>query len=285
MAAEVTLAAIEVPIEDGKRFGIVAVDETELVTGFLEKPASPPAMPGQPDLTLASMGIYVFDSAVLIKALEEDAAKPQSKHDFGKDIIPALIGHGRTYAYPFYDENKKAAKYWRDIGTLDAYYEANMDLCRVNPEFNLYDPEWPLRTHQVQAPPAKFVFADEGRRCGQSLDSIISAGCIISGSRITGSVLCPNVRVHSFCNIDQSILMPGVRVGRHARIRRAIVDRDVLIPRGALIGYVPEEDRRRHSVTEGGVVVVTAEDEPLIGPISEEALRSEAPADRGGAAT
>ena len=135
-----------------------------------------------------------------------------------------------VYAYRFYDENKKAAKYWRDIGTLDAYYEANMDLCHVNPEFNLYDPEWPLRTHQVQAPPAKFVFADEGRRCGQALDSIISAGCIISGSRITGSVLCPNVRVHSFCDIEQSILMPGVRVGRHARIRRAIVDRDVLHP-------------------------------------------------------
>ena len=140
MAAEVTLAAIEVPIEDGKRFGIVAVDETEHVTGFLEKPADPPAMPGQPDLTLASMGIYVFDSAVLIKALEEDAAKPHSHHDFGKDIIPALIGHGRTYAYPFYDENKKAAKYWRDIGTIDAYYEAQMDLCQVNPEFNMYDP-------------------------------------------------------------------------------------------------------------------------------------------------
>ena len=156
------------------------------------------------------------------------------------------------YAYRFYDENKKAAKYWRDIGTLDAYYEANMDLCQVNPEFNLYDPEWPLRTYQPQAPPAKFVFADEGRRCGQALDSMISAGCIISGSRIAGSVLCPNVRVHSFCDIEQSILMPGVRVGRHARIRRAIVDRDVFVPRGALIGYNDEEDRRRHTVTDAG---------------------------------
>jgi glucose-1-phosphate adenylyltransferase len=281
MAAEVTLAAIEVPIEDGKRFGIVAVDETERVTGFLEKPQDPPAMPGQPSLTLASMGIYVFDSAVLIKALEEDAAKPASHHDFGKDIIPALIGHGRTYAYPFYDENKKSAKYWRDIGTIDAYYEAQMDLCQVNPEFNMYDPEWPLRTYMPQAPPAKFVFAEDWRR-GEAQDSLISQGCIVSGSEIRGSILCPNVRVHSFCRIDQCILMPGVRVGRHARIRRAIIDRDVLIPRGALIGYDEVEDRRRHTVTESGVVVVTTDDEPLIGPLSDEALQFEAEADRKG---
>ncbi len=160
-----------------------------------------------------------------------------------------------------------------------------MDLCQVNPEFNLYDPEWPLRTYMPQAPPAKFVFAEEGRRCGQALDSVISGGCIISGSRISGSILGPNVRVHSFCDIEQSILMPDVRVGRHARIRRAIIDRDVLIPRGALIGYDPEEDRRRHAVTDNGIVVVTAEDEPLIGPISEEALRHEAGADRGGTAS
>ena len=183
-----------------------------------------------------------------------------------------MIAKQPVYAYRFYDENKKSAKYWRDIGTLDAYFEANMDLCQVNPEFNLYDPEWPLRTNQLQAPPAKFVFADEGRRCGHALDSIISAGCIVSGSRISGSVLCPNVRVHSFCEVDQSILMPGVRVGRHARIRRAIIDRDVFIPRGALIGYETEEDRRRHTVTDSGIVVVTTEDQPFIGEISEEAL-------------
>ncbi len=191
-----------------------------------------------------------------------------TNHDFGKDIIPALIHEAPVYAYRFYDENKKASKYWRDIGTLDAYFEANMDLCQVNPEFNLYDPEWPLRTYQPQAPPAKFVFAEAGRRCGQALDSVISPGCIVSGSTIYGSVLCPNVRVHSFCHIEQCILMPGVRVGRHARIRRAIIDRDVLIPRGALIGYDAEEDRRRHTVTESGVVVVTTDDEPLIGPLT-----------------
>jgi glucose-1-phosphate adenylyltransferase len=235
-------------------------------------------------VALASMGIYIFKADVLIRALEEDAPNPESKHDFGKDIIPALIATAPVYSYRFYDENKKASKYWRDIGTLDAYFDASMDLCQVNPEFNLYDPEWPLRTYQPQAPPAKFVFAEEGRRCGQALDSIISGGCIISGSRISGSILCPNVRVHSFCAIEQSILMPGVRVGRHARIRRAIIDRDVLIPRGALIGYNAEEDRRRHTVTETGVVVVTVEDEPLVGPISEDALRAEAEADRRGAA-
>ncbi|HUR34764.1 MAG TPA: glucose-1-phosphate adenylyltransferase [Vicinamibacterales bacterium] len=279
--AKVTLAAIEVPIAEAPQFGVVAIDEQERITGFQEKPQQPIAIPGSPDLALASMGVYIFDTDILVDALEADASQP-TKHDFGKDIIPALIHTAPVFAYRFYDENKKASKYWRDVGTLDAYFEANMDLCQVNPEFNLYDPEWPLRTYQPQAPPAKFVFAETGRRCGQALDSVISPGCIVSGSSIYGSVLCPNVRVHSFCHIEQSILMPGVRVGRHARIRRAIIDRDLLIPRGALIGYNPEEDRRRHAVTDSGVVVVTADDEPFIGPLSEEALRYEAEADRRG---
>ncbi len=276
--AGVTLAAIEVPSDEAQRFGVLQVDKDGRLTGFLEKPKNLP--PGEP--VLASLGIYIFDVDVLVPALEADARR-NTTHDFGKDIIPGLIDKIPVCAYRFYDENKKAAKYWRDIGTLDAYYDANMDLCHVNPEFNLYDPEWPLRTNQIQAPPAKFVFADEGRRCGQALDSIISAGCIISGSRITGSVLCPNVRVHSFCDIDQSILMPGVRVGRHARIRRAIVDRDVFVPRGALIGYNDEEDRRRHTVSDSGIVVVTTDDEPFIGDISEEALRNEQDFDKRGA--
>ena len=278
--ASVTIATIEVPREDVSRFGIVRTDARERVTGFLEKP-SPDALPAGEDV-LASMGIYIFDTDVLRRALELDASRP-TNHDFGRDVIPALIGELPVVSYRFYDENKKAAKYWRDIGTLDAYYEASMDLCQVNPEFNLYDPEWPLRTNQVQAPPAKFVFADHGIRCGQALDSVISAGCIISGSQIAGSVLCPNVRVHSFCRIEQSILMPGVRVGRHARVRRAIIDRDVFIPRGALIGFDLGEDRRRHTVTEKGVVVVTRDDEPYIGPIPDEALRIEAEVDRRGA--
>jgi glucose-1-phosphate adenylyltransferase len=274
--AGATLAAIEVPADEAHRFGILQVDGQDRLSGFLEKPARV-----EGDQALASMGIYIFNIDVLVPALEEDARRPTS-HDFGRDIIPELIATVPVYAYRFYDENKKAAKYWRDIGTLDAYYEANMDLCHVNPEFNLYDPEWPLRTYQVQAPPAKFVFADEGRRCGQALDSIISAGCIVSGSRIAGSVLCPNVRVHSFCDVDQSILMPGVRVGRHVRMRRAIIDRDVFIPRGALIGYNAEEDRARHTVTGTGVVVVTKDDQPFIGEIGEEALRYEAEFDRRG---
>jgi glucose-1-phosphate adenylyltransferase len=280
--ANATLAAIEVPLAEGRRFGIVAVDGEDRVIGFQEKPVHPAASPGSPDMALGSMGVYIFRADVLVRALEQDAARADSEHDFGKNIIPSLIQAAPVYCYRFYDENKKAAKYWRDIGTLDAYYEASMDLCQVNPEFNLYDPEWPLRTYQPQAPPAKFVFAERHRRCGEALDSVISSGCIVSGSSIRGSILCPNVRVHSFCDIDQSILMPGVRVGRHARIRRAIIDRDVLIPRGARIGFDPAEDRRRHTVTDAGVVVVTAEDEPLIGPISEEALRLEAEADRSG---
>jgi len=280
--AAVTLATIEIPIAEANRFGIIVVDENERVTGFQEKPKHhPTAIPGSPEFALASMGVYIFDTDVLVHALEADANQP-TNHDFGKDIIPALIHQAPVYSYRFYDENKKASKYWRDIGTLDAYFEANMDLCQVNPEFNLYDPEWPLRTYQPQAPPAKFVFAETGSRCGQALDSVISPGCIVSGTTITGSVLCPNVRVHSFSQIDECILMPGVRVGRHARIRRAIIDRDVLIPRGALIGYNTDEDRRRHTVTDSGIVVVTIDDEPLIGPLSEEALHFEAEADRKG---
>jgi glucose-1-phosphate adenylyltransferase len=277
--AGATLAAIEIPSAEASRFGVLQVDERDQLTGFLEKPKDL-AVGGQ---ILASMGIYIFDMNVLVPALEEDARR-SSTHDFGKDILPELISRVPVYAYRFTDENKKNAKYWRDIGTLDAYYEANMDLCHVNPEFNLYDPEWPLRTYQVQAPPAKFVFADEGRRCGQALDSIISAGCIISGSRIAGSVLCPNVRVHSFCDIDQSILMPGVRVGRHAKLRRTIIDRDVFIPRAAQIGYNLEEDRRRHTVTDTGVVIVTKDDDPFIAEVAPEALRNEAEFDQRGSA-
>ena len=276
--AAATLAVIEIPTEEAHRFGVLQVDDNNCLTGFLEKPRNLPA--GQQ--VLASMGIYIFDMDVLVPALEEDARR-STTHDFGKDIIPEMIAKQPVYAYRFYDENKKSAKYWRDIGTLDAYFEANMDLCQVNPEFNLYDPEWPLRTNQLQAPPAKFVFADEGRRCGHALDSIISAGCIVSGSRISGSVLCPNVRVHSYCEVDQSILMPGVRVGRHAKMRRAIIDRDVFIPRGALIGFNADEDRQRHTVTDSGIVVVTTEDQPFIAEIPDESLRTEAEFDRRGA--
>ena len=280
--AAVTLAAIEVPVEEATRFGVVQIDDHDRIVGFQEKPRDPAGIPGAPHMALISMGIYVFEAEVLIRALGEDAAQPSS-HDFGKDILPALLAAGaRMYVHRFYDENKKAAKYWRDIGTLDAYFEANLDLCAVNPEFNLYDPEWPLRTRMPQAPPAKFVFAEEHRRQGMATDSIISAGCIISGSSVSGSVLCPNVRVHSFCRIEDSILMPGVRIGRHARLRRVIVDRDVFIPRGAVIGFNEEEDRKRHTVTEKGVVVVTKDDEPYCEEPGPDALAVEAEADRRG---
>ncbi|MFP5353907.1 MAG: glucose-1-phosphate adenylyltransferase [Gemmatimonadota bacterium] len=282
--AAVTLATYEVAVEDATRFGVIQVDEDERIVGFEEKPAQPKPIPGIPDTALASMGIYVFDADVLVRALEADARR-ETHHDFGKDILPALIAETPVYSYRFSDENKKAAKYWRDIGTLDAYYEANMDLVQVNPEFNLYDPEWPIRTHQPQAPPAKFVFGDQDRRCGHAIDSIISNGVIVSGSRVQGSILCPNVRVHSYCTIDQSILMPGVRVGRHARIRNAIIDRDVFIPRGAVIGYDLEEDRKRHAVTERGVVVVTSNDEPFIAqpPGDAQQLEQEADSRKGSA--
>jgi glucose-1-phosphate adenylyltransferase len=281
--AAATLATLEVPIADANRFGILTVDERDRVKAFNEKPSQPTPMPGTTDVVLASMGVYIFETGPLVEALEEDA-RTDSHHDFGKNIIPTMFPTLPVYSYRFYDENKKSAKYWRDIGTIDAYYEASMDLCRVNPEFNLYDPEWPLRTYMPQAPPAKFVFNDEGRR-GEALDSIISAGCIISGSKVAGSVLCPNVRVHSYCTIESSILMPGVRVGRHSRIRNAIIDRDVLIPRGAIIGYNAEEDRRRHTVSEGGVVVVTLDEEPLVGPVNDPALHVEAQADGTGVKT
>ncbi len=281
--AAATIATIEVSREEAGRFGVIRTDPRDFVVGFLEKPRPEELGPAD-DQVLASMGIYIFNMDILQGELEADAARATS-HDFGRDIIPAMVeGSAPVVAYRFYDENKKAAKYWRDIGTLDAYYEANMDLCQVVPEFNLYDPEWPLRTWQVQAPPAKFVFADDDR-CGRALDSMISSGCIISGSRIAGSVLCPNVRVHSFCQIEQSILMPGVRVGRHARVNRAIIDRDVVIPRAALIGVDAEEDRRRHTVTEKGVVIVTKDEEPLIGPVPDDQLRLEQVADARGART
>ncbi|MBK5298565.1 MAG: glucose-1-phosphate adenylyltransferase [Vicinamibacteria bacterium] len=280
--AKATLATLEVSLEEAHRFGIVTVDEAERVVAFHEKPSQPTPMPGSSDMALASMGVYIFEAEALVEALEDDA-RQDTQHDFGKNIIPTMFPRAPVCSYRFSDENQKAAKYWRDIGTLDAYYEANMDLCHVNPEFNLYDPAWPLRTYMPQAPPAKFVFNDDDRR-GMALDSIISTGCIVSGSKVVGSVLCPNVRVHSYCSIEHSILMPGVRVGRHSRIRNAIIDRDVLIPRGAVIGYHAEEDRRRHTVSEGGVVVVTVDEEPFIGPVETPALRLEADADGKGLA-
>jgi len=191
--------------------------------------------------------------------LFEDSENPDSSHDFGKDLIPGSIDRWRVMAYDFRDMNAKTARYWRDVGTLDAYYEANMDLVEVTPEFNLYDTKWPIRTRVMQQPPAKFVFAQEGRRMGIALDSIVSAGCIISGARVVKSVLGPGVRVHSYCDVAYSILMPNCEIGRHSRIRKAIIDQGVRIPEGSIIGSSPDQDRANgYEVTDSGIVVVTS---------------------------
>jgi glucose-1-phosphate adenylyltransferase len=261
--ASLTMATIEVPVGDSRRFGILEVDEDSRLVGFEEKPASARPTPWNAAMCLGSMGIYLFDTEVLVRELLRDAEEP-TNHDFGKDILPRLVAGGeRVYAYLFWDENKKESKYWRDVGTLDAYYDASMDLIQVDPVFNLYDPDWPLRTYQPQFPPAKFVFDEEGRR-GSATQSLVSMGCIISGSSVHRSILSPGARVHSYCEIEDSILMPNTTVNRHSRVRKAIIDSEVSIPRGAVIGYDAAEDRRRHTVTENGVVVVTQGEECMI---------------------
>jgi glucose-1-phosphate adenylyltransferase len=261
--ASLTVGAIEVPLADARRLGVLEVDEDSRVTGFQEKPEQPLPAPWNPAVSLGSMGVYIFDTEVLVRELLRDAEQ-ETSHDFGQDIIPTLVTSAeRVYAYLFWDENRKLAKYWRDVGTIDAYYDASMDLVQVDPVFNLYDPQWPLRTYQPQFPPAKFVFSNEGRR-GHALDSIVSMGCIISGGEVQRSILSPGVRVHSYCDVQDSILLPNATIHRHARVRRAIIDSGVELPRGALVGHDPAEDRRRHTVSEGGVVVVTPGEECLV---------------------
>jgi len=253
--ADLTVAAIETPITDGHRFGILEIDSSARVTGFEEKPEKPKPFPGNPDVALASMGIYVFNMDVLKQAVEEDAERSTS-HDFGKDVIPRLVGTHKVFAHNFLDENKKQAKYWRDVGTIDAYWAANMDLVDVDPLFNLYDRDWPMRTQPPMAPPAKFVFAQEGKRFGVAVDSIVGPGCIVSGGIVKRSVLSPEVRIHSYSHVEESILMHRASVGRHARIRRAIVEKGVHIPANTVIGYDLREDSKRFRVTPGGIVVV-----------------------------
>ncbi len=258
--ASLTMAAIEVPVGESRRFGVIEVDEDSRLVGFEEKPATARPTPWNASVCLGSMGIYIFDTEVLVRELIRDAEEPTS-HDFGKDILPRLVAGGeRVYAYLFWDENKKESKYWRDVGTLDAYYDASMDLIQVDPVFNLYDPDWPLRTYQPQFPPAKFVFDEDGRR-GSATQSLVSMGCIVSGSTVHRSILSPGARVHSYCEVEDSILMPNTTVNRHSRVRKAIIDSEVSVPRGAVIGYDAAEDRRRHTVTENGVVIVTQGEE------------------------
>ncbi|MEA3365608.1 MAG: glucose-1-phosphate adenylyltransferase, partial [Candidatus Hydrogenedentes bacterium] len=245
--AAVTLAALEVPLGDANRFGVLEVNSDNQVIGFYEKPEKPRPSPRNPNTTLASMGVYVFDKATLNRACFDDAER-MSSHDLGKDIIPRLIETDLVYAYPFVDENRKEAKYWRDVGTLDSFWEANMDFVAVDPLFNLYDQEWPVRTKPPMAPPAKFVFADEGIRFGVAIDSIVSPGCIISGGMVRRSVLSPEVRVNSYSYVEESILMPEVSIGRRARVRKAIIDSGVHVPEDTVIGYDTEEDARRFRV-------------------------------------
>lgn len=262
--ADVTVGVVEVDKGLSAQFGVVEVDKKGRVRDFQEKPQVPRTIPDKPEKIYASMGIYVFKNSVLVKQLQADAQNQTSSHDFGKDIIPKMVNDGlKVVSHNFIDKNNKEAMYWRDIGTIEAYYEANMDLIQVNPVFNLYDQEWPIRTYQEQFPPAKTVFAGEEitGRVGLALDSLVSGGCIISGGQVKRSILSPNVRINSYSAVHDSILMEGVNVGRYAKIKRTIIDKDVFIPPGTVIGYDLEEDKKRFFVTESGIVVVAKKTE------------------------
>jgi glucose-1-phosphate adenylyltransferase len=260
--ADLTIACLPVPLIKSREFGIMQVDSAGRVVGFLEKPQDAPSLPGQPDMTLASMGIYVFSTDIMYELLFQDAAKKEgSQHDFGKDIIPGMLSQSRVFAYPFRDENRKQAAYWRDVGTIDAYVQTNMDLIQVDPILNLYDRNWPIHTYQPPYPPPKFVHTDPDRR-GAALNSIVCQGSIVSGGQVYRSILSPGVRINSFALVEDSILFDGVEVGRHARVRRAVIDKEVRVPAGFDIGWNHDADRARGLVvTEDGVTVVAkAED-------------------------
>jgi glucose-1-phosphate adenylyltransferase len=256
-----TVACIEVPRLEATGFGVMAVDEQRHIQAFVEKPADPPGMPGQPDVALASMGIYVFDAEYLYRELERDLADPDSSHDFGKDIIPKAVEQGNAVAHPFgmscVGTKEGQPPYWRDVGTIDAYWDANIDLTATDPLLNLYDREWPVWTHQSQLPPAKFVH-NMGDRRGMAIESVVSGGCIVSGS-VYRSVLFSIARVHSYAQVNWSVLLPEVEVGRHARITRAVVDRGVRLPDGLIVGENPEDDARRFFRSENGIVLITRE--------------------------
>ena len=260
--ADVTIATIQVHPKEASRFGVCEIAADNRVVGFEEKPRHDRPAPSRfnPERVSASMGIYVFNTTTMLRELREDSEDAGSSHDFGGDVIPKLLGKRRVVAYDFLDMNAKEALYWRDVGTIDAYYDANMDLVSVSPEFNLYDECWPVRTGAAQQPPAKFVFAQEGRRMGVALDSIVCAGCVISGGRVVRSVLSPGVRVNSYCEVEYSILMPKVEIGRYSRIRRAIIGDGVKIPESSSIGFDPDADRAAgYTVTDSGIVVVPSQ--------------------------
>ncbi len=273
--ADVTLATILIEPEETHRFGVVDIDREGRIVGFLEKPRHTDIRsPYNPRMVSGSMGVYLFNTDVLIPVLLKDAEDPNSSHDFGHDILPKMMEEYKVHSYNFIDENRKEALYWRDVGTLEAYYEANMDLVAVSPVFNLYDKAWPIRTHQRQYPPAKFVFSDPGRM-GAAFDSIVSAGSIVSGGAVRNSILSPDVRVNSYAEVDASIIFSHVNIGRHCRVRRAIIDRDVHIPEGTVIGYDQEADRERYFVTETGITVVTRDYSLFESPVTVDYFTSE----------
>ncbi len=271
--AEVTLATLPINPDEVSRFGVVEVGSAGEVLGFQEKPASTTfRSPFNPNTVDASMGIYIFNTEILLKALIADAEDPDSKHDFGHNILPNLLGKKKMMAWSFVDENKQQALYWRDVGTLDAYYDANMDLCSVSPTFNLYDRNWPLRTRGRQYPRATCVFGEPGRT-GSAINSVITAGVIISGASVSNSVLSQDVRVNSYTEVDSSIIFSHVNIGRHCRIKRAIIDRDVHIPEGTVIGYDPVEDKRRYFVTPSGLPIVTRDASLFENPVDPDFLQ------------
>lgn len=256
--ADLTIGCFEVPLETAKAFGVMVVDGEWRVTGFTEKPPQPECIPGRPNEALASMGIYVFNTKFLFEQLVRDAESVGSERDFGKNIIPSVIHNHRVYAYPFRDPITGSQAYWRDVGTVDSYWAANMELIGVTPELNMYDSEWPIWTYQEQLPPAKFVFDDDDRR-GQAVDSMVSGGCIISGGSVRHSLLFSNVRVSSYSQVEDSVILPDVTIGERCRIRKTVIDKGCIIPDGTIIGENLEQDAKRFHISEGGVVLVCPE--------------------------
>ncbi|MEA1938487.1 MAG: glucose-1-phosphate adenylyltransferase [Pseudomonadota bacterium] len=259
-SADVTVGCLAVPRMSATGFGVVHVDDNDFITDFIEKSLDPPCIPGQPDMAFASMGIYIFNRDYLLEALKTDACNPDSDHDFGKNVIPNSMGKAKVLAHRF-DRScimteGATEPYWRDVGTVDAYYEANMDLTAITPSLDMYDPNWPIWTYQRQLPPAKFIFDNDGRR-GQAIDSLVSAGCIVSGASIHRSLLFSGVRVRSYALVEDTVILPGSEVGRHSRIRRAVIDSGCILPKHTIIGENSSHDAERFHVTDNGVILVT----------------------------
>jgi len=260
--ADCIVGCVEVPIAEASDFGVMAVDESMRITDFLEKPQSPPAMPGKPEVALASMGIYAFSANFLYSELQRDHDDPMSSHDFGKDVIPHLVSRGLAVAHHFEEScvttTPESEAYWRDVGTIDAYWAANLDLVRPTPQLDIYDRNWPVWTYQQQLPPAKFIFDDEDRR-GIAVDSMVSGGCIVSGAQVARSLLFSSVRINSWARTCEAVILPEVEIGRHARLNKVVIDRGCRIPEGLVVGEDPEEDARRFYRSEGGVVLISAD--------------------------